>query len=210
MSRLDKYDVIFFDFDGVIKESVSVKTDTYLELFSTYGKEVRDKIKKHHLANGGLSRYVKVPIYLKWAGLEPDDANVREFCDKFGDIAKDRVIASAWVPGVEEFLKNNREKYLFILVSATPQRELEYICQSLGLAGFFTRIYGAPNSKAAAIRESMCHYKMSSSTCLMIGDSEADLEAARRNGIQFILRKHRDNQDLHINSCIETIENFHF
>ena len=35
MISLNKYDLIFWDFDGVIKESVSVKTDAYLELFNS-------------------------------------------------------------------------------------------------------------------------------------------------------------------------------
>ena len=36
----DKYELIFLDFDGVVKESVSVKTDAYVELFSPYGNNV--------------------------------------------------------------------------------------------------------------------------------------------------------------------------
>ena len=66
----DKYDLIFWDFDGVIKESVSVKTDAYLELFRPYGSDVCKQVKNHHLANGGMSRFDKIPLYLKWADLE--------------------------------------------------------------------------------------------------------------------------------------------
>ena len=61
----NKYDLIFWDFDGVIKESVSVKTDAYVELFSLYGSDICKQVRKHHLANGGMSRYDKIPLYLK-------------------------------------------------------------------------------------------------------------------------------------------------
>ena len=43
---LDKYEMVFWDFDGVIKESVSVKTDAFEELFKPYGDIVCNKVKK--------------------------------------------------------------------------------------------------------------------------------------------------------------------
>lgn len=208
MISLDRYDVIFWDFDGVIKESVSVKTDAYVKLFQPHGSEVCKKIKNHHLANGGMSRFDKIPLYLKWAGLEQNDVEVQNYCDKFSRIVKDKVIASAWVPGVEEFLQTNKENHIFVLVSATPQSELEDICNSLKLTGVFCKIYGAPNNKTEAIRASMLDYKYPPSACLMIGDAEADIEAAQNNGINFIFRKHQYNTSLPIKSNIQTIDNF--
>lgn len=208
MISLDRYDVIFWDFDGVIKESVSVKTDAYVELFSPYGTNVCKQVEKHHLANGGMSRFDKIPLYLKWAGLEHNDVEVQNFCSKFSGIVKDKVIASAWVPGVEEFLQNNKENHIFVLVSATPQSELEDICNSLKLTGVFCKIYGAPNNKTESIRTSMLDYKFPPSVCLMIGDAEADIQAAQNNGIHFIFRKHQYNTSLPIKSNIQTIDNF--
>ena len=208
MFSLDRYDVIFWDFDGVIKESVSVKTDAYVELFSPYGIDVCKQVEKHHIANGGMSRFDKIPLYLKWAGLEQNDAEVQNFCGKFSSIVKDKVIASAWVPGVEEFLQNNKENHIFVLVSATPQSELEDICNSLKLTGVFRKIFGAPNNKTVSISTSMLDYKIPPSACLMIGDAEADIEAAQNNEIHFIFRKHQYNKSFPIKSNIQTIDNF--
>lgn len=50
---------IFWDFDGVIADSVNVKTDAFYELYLPYGKEVAEKVKEYHLANGGVSRFKK-------------------------------------------------------------------------------------------------------------------------------------------------------
>ena len=208
MISTGKYDLIFWDFDGVIKDSVSVKTDAYIELFKPYGSDVCKQVKNHHLANGGMSRYHKIPLYLKWAGLEQNEAEVQNFCGKFSGIVKDKVIASAWVPGVEEFLHNNKENHIFVLVSATPQSEIEDICKSLKLTGVFCKIYGAPNNKAESIRKSMIDYKIPPSACLMIGDADADIRAAQDNEIHFIFRKYQDNVNLRINSNIQTIDNF--
>lgn len=208
MISTDKYDVIFWDFDGVIKESVSVKTDAYVELFKPYGSDVCKQVKNHHLANGGMSRYDKIPLYLKWVGLEQNDLEVQNYCDKFGRIVKDKVITSAWVPGVQDFLRSNKEKYIFIMVSATPQDEIEEICKKLNLDSFFLKIYGSPASKAESIKISMLHFGVDASSCVMMGDAQADIDAAQDNKIDFIFRRHQDNLQLNIDNNIQTIENF--
>lgn len=203
-----KYDLIFWDFDGVIKESVSVKTDAYVELFTPYGNDICKQVRKHHLANGGMSRYDKIPLYLKWARLEQNDTEIQNFCDKFSSIVKDKVIASAWVPGVEKFLKKNKENYIFVLISATPQRELEEICKTLKLTEVFCKIYGAPEPKSKLIKVNMLYYEVDASSCIMIGDAQADIDAAQDNNIDFILRRHQENLQLSIDNNIQTIENF--
>ena len=105
--NLDKFELIFWDFDGVIKESVSVKTDAFVELFQSYGKDVCNKVKQHHIENGGMSRFNKIPLYLEWSNIAPTNERVDDMCAKFSGIVKNKVINSAWVPGVERFLRSN-------------------------------------------------------------------------------------------------------
>ena len=62
---LSKFDVIFWDFDGVIKESVQVKAEAYVALFSGHGIEVQQKVREHHLQHGGMSRYEKIFLYFQ-------------------------------------------------------------------------------------------------------------------------------------------------
>ena len=208
MPIYDTYELIFWDFDGVIKESVSVKTDAFVDLFRPYGRDVCEQVRQHHLANGGMSRFQKIPTYLKWAGLEASDANVTEFCDKFSRSVKDKVVTSAWVPGVQDFLQINKNKYIFVLVSATPQDELEDICNALNLSEVFFKVFGAPASKSDSIRSSILYHEVDASSCLMIGDAEADMKAAQDNEISFMFRRHQDNRHLSINSEIQIFEDF--
>ena len=58
----------FWDFDGVIKESHTVKTDLFTSLFQGEDSKLIERVAKHHKENGGLSRHEKLPIYLKWLG----------------------------------------------------------------------------------------------------------------------------------------------
>jgi phosphoglycolate phosphatase-like HAD superfamily hydrolase len=206
--NIDKFELVCWDFDGVIKESVSVKTDAFVELFQPYGNDVCNKVKQHHIENGGMSRFEKIPMYLRWAGVKLTDSIVKEFCTKFSDLVKDRVIESPWVPGVESYLRKNKNNLKFIMVSATPQTELDSICSHLQLSDIFFKIYGSPINKANAIRESMHDCRVTSSECLMIGDAQADIDAAKENKITFILRRHDLNKNLIVDSDAQVISDF--
>ena len=205
---LDNYEMVFWDFDGVIKESVSVKTDAFEQLFKPYGKIVLTKVKDHHIENAGMSRYNKIPLYLKWSGKEPTIVKVDEVCSQFSKIVKNKVISSDWVPGAESFIKNNRAKFKFIIVSATPQDELVDICQSLNIDNFFLKIYGSPTSKSSAIKTSMLENNILPQKCVMIGDARADIHAAKENNINFIFRRHQFNQNLNIDPDCLVIHDF--
>ena len=50
---------IFFDFDGVIIDSVGVKTNAFMEIFKDHPRH-REEILAYHQLNGGLSRYIKI------------------------------------------------------------------------------------------------------------------------------------------------------
>ena len=54
---------IIFDFDGVIAESVQVKSDSFAALYKPYGLDIVKKVVEHHEANGGMSRFYKFRLY---------------------------------------------------------------------------------------------------------------------------------------------------
>ena len=56
---------IIFDFDGVILDSVNVKTKAFELLYEEYGPEIQKKVVKYHLDNGGISRFEKFKFYHK-------------------------------------------------------------------------------------------------------------------------------------------------
>jgi beta-phosphoglucomutase-like phosphatase (HAD superfamily) len=47
---------VIFDFDGVIVESMDIKTQAFVELFRDH-PEHHETIVRLHLENGGMSRY---------------------------------------------------------------------------------------------------------------------------------------------------------
>lgn len=193
--------IIFWDFDGVIKDSISVKTLAFEKLFMPYGQKIVRKVKTHHEANGGVSRFEKMPLYLLWAGENLSDELVDKFCNLFSHAVLQSVINSPWVPGVYEYLSENYKEKYFVLVTATPQDEIETILSSLEINQFFRQVFGAPTSKGDAIRSVLKEQKMMPDKALMVGDADTDLIAAQSNSIPFLLRK--TPQNLHLQTSYD-------
>jgi len=206
--NIKTFKLIFWDFDGVIKDSVEVKTQAYFELFKPFGSKIAEKVKDHHQANGGISRFDKLPIYLQWAGIRPNKNLVIEYSEKFSKLVRQKVIDSPWVSGVELYIQKQFHFQVFVLISATPQEELEYIVDALGLKIYFASISGAPILKQEFIRRTLLIHKLKPSDCLVIGDSQTDLDAANINQVPFLLRKHYSNKNLSSTYAGNFIEDF--
>ena len=200
--------LIFWDFDGVIKESVEVKTHAYVQLFESFGSVVAEKVRKHHEAFGGMSRFDKLPLYLLWAGEEPTQSNVKKYCEQFSQRVVQGVIDAPWVAGVERYLRNNSYSQTFVLVSATPQDELLYILNALSLTNCFAEIYGAPARKQDAIRNTLSALRIDARDCLMIGDAQTDQDAASINQVPFLLRRHESNAQLFAACASNSVDDF--
>ena len=205
---LRQHKAIFWDFDGVIKESVEVKNRAFYQLFLPYGDVVALRVCEHHIANGGMSRMDKMPLYLQWAGQAGSVSTIDAFCMRFGEMVLQAVVDAPWVPGAESVLRTNPYRQTFFVVSATPQGELEEILHKLDLTQCFSRIYGAPTRKKDAIQMAMAGQGLEPSDCLMIGDALADLEAAEANAVPFLLRRHATNAELFLSYAGPSVEDF--
>jgi len=190
----EKY--IFLDFDGVIKDSVEVKTDAFLKLFSIFGGKITKKVKIHHEENGGISRYDKIPLYLEWAGEKVSSDEVTKYSDEFSKLVKREVVWSKWVPGILSYLQKQSESKIFFIVTATPQEEIEEIVNALELKKYFKEIIGTPTTKKVAIKEIIEKYAIATQNAIMVGDSFTDYNAATKNNIKFILRKTKLNKKI--------------
>jgi HAD superfamily hydrolase (TIGR01549 family) len=186
--------IIFWDFDGVIKDSVQVKTDAFRSLFLNVDQKIRDKIVNHHLDNGGMSRLDKIPIYLEWVGLDQSKQNIERYINLFAKQVEKGVVESQWVPGVLETLEMfDGIKKHNILVTATPHDEILRIVNQLFIDRKFSEIFGAPSLKSEAMLFSLSLYEVETKEAIMIGDSKADYLASKECGIEFLLRRTSEN-----------------
>ena len=184
---------IFWDFDGVIKDSVEVKSDAFEQLFLPFGKVTSKKIREHHEENGGMSRFDKIPIYLKWSNQEASQQMIDKYLQQFSKLVKDKVIDSEWAPGVLDYLQNNHNKQTFFLITATPQKEIESILYHLKIESYFKLVVGSPINKIQALSKILDKYNINLESSVMVGDSISDYEASIVNKITFILCKTKFN-----------------
>lgn len=196
MSILKNKKFLFWDFDGVIKDSVGVKTNAFRSLFESFDSKIVARIVEHHEKNTGISRFEKIPIYLDWIGVNSDIDVVQKYSSVFSSIVIKDVIESPWVPGVKKYLKNNKLHKKFFLVTATPDDEIRKILSKLLIDDFFSEIRGSPINKTSSIKLIIKKYNIQKKDACMIGDSESDLEAAFSNNIDFFLRKTSLNKPL--------------
>lgn len=181
--------IIFFDFDGVIVESIDIKTRAFAQLFKHEGENVVRRIVSYHLNNAGVSRYEKFRyIYKEILRRFLSDEEFEMLCKKFAGSVLDSVIKAPYVDGAREFLENYSMEYKCFIVSATPQEEIEEIIQKRHILHFFKAVYGAPTKKSDAAKDILVAEGVNAAEALYIGDALSDYNAAKDNCVHFIAR----------------------
>lgn len=185
---------IIFDFDGVILESASIKTEAFGEVVAGYPREQAEAFVAYHLSHMGISRHVKFRHFIEEILKEPyTEDKESELAEAFERIVYDRVMACPFVPGAEEFLKRNYQKYDFYIASGTPDGEMNSIVDGRGLRKYFKGVYGTPRKKPEIIRSVLDDFGYSREEAVFVGDAGTDLDAAAETGIAFIGRNTPEN-----------------
>lgn len=184
----EKYDYIFFDFDGVVVDSEPVKVQGFVKLYAGYGRDVAKRIIEHHKLDGGLDRYRKIKLYHKeFLGIEPDEDTIRDFAKEYSRLVLDGVLKAKFINGVGRFLElcEQKRKTCF-LVSSTPEAEIKKIAKRRGIERYFKSIKGSPRDKKDNIENLIRRYKVDRRRAVLFGDSANDLRAANYNDIKLI------------------------
>jgi HAD superfamily hydrolase (TIGR01549 family) len=186
---MSKIKAIIFDYDGVIAESVNVKTEAFAEMYRPYGEDVVKKVIAHHEANGGISRFEKFKIYhQEFLGEEINQEKVDELAKQFSSLVLQKVVDSPYVRGAEEFLHHYYEKYDFYISTGTPTQEIEEILKRKGIRKYFKKVYGSPEKKTSHVQKILREKNYDNNEVVFIGDALTDRDAANENGVAFIGR----------------------
>ena len=178
---------IVFDFDGVILQSVDIKTRAFEALFASESPEAVALILDHHRANGGISRYEKFRHAYREILHRPLSAEQEKALgERFNALVEAAVSSCPWVPGAREFLEARHARLPLFVASGTPQDELRRIVGRRGLSGFFRAVYGTPAKKDAILRAVAAELNCPPEDLLMVGDAAGDCDAARSVGAAFL------------------------
>ena len=177
--------VLIFDFDGVILDSVNIKTEAFRELFKKQNKSILNKILKYHLKNGGVSREKKFEFFYKFFLKQKLSIKQKKKLSKeFNKIVFKKILKCKFIKGAYKFLSENKSYKLFIS-SGTPEKELRLICKKRKLSKFFLNIYGSPKTKVNHIKSIKRKFRKTD-FIVFIGDSKNDLDASLKTKIKFI------------------------
>jgi len=186
--KIDEKKLLVFDFDGVIADSVEVKTDAFAELYRPYGEFVVKRVIDHHRDNGGMSRYEKFYHYHKeFLGQDIDQEKINDLSHQFSEIVVDKVVSSVGIAGAKYIL----EHYcgigkICVVNSATPQDEICKIVKRRNQDNYFSKVYGSPASKVENLKKVMSHFRIPSHDMVFFGDARSDMEAAYNTNVDFI------------------------
>lgn len=185
---------IFFDFDGVIAESVSAKTEAFREMYLPYGKKIANQVVDYHINNGGVSRFEKFKYWEKFFfSKDIDEERVKVLANKFSKLVLEKVINSDEVPGALRFIKKYNKIFNFWIITGTPTKEIEIIAKKRGLSDYFIGIHGSPNNKRYWTEFLIKTHNLKRKETLFLGDATTDLDAAQFSKINFALRIHNEN-----------------
>ena len=182
-----RYAAFVFDFDGVLADSVEVKTDAFRALYAEYGPDVAGRVVAHHRAHGGMTRREKfVHYHREFLGRELAQDELEALCREFSSLAVDRVVAAPEIAGCAAFLDRWRGRVPMFVDSAAPDDELGPIVERRGLTGYFERCLGASQGKADNLAAIIEGGGFAPGDVLFLGDAGSDLKAARACGTAFV------------------------
>lgn len=188
MAYLDNKKVIFWDFDGVIMDSMPVRSAGFREVLKNYPEEEINSLIAYHELNGGLSRYVKFKYFFEVLRNERITVEqLQDLVSEFKEIMlgklhnKDLLIQDSL-----QFIIDQQKRFTMHIVSGSDGVELNQLCKLLQIDHFFKTINGSPTPKQDLVRQLIEKFDLAQKDCVLIGDSINDREAAMENHIDFI------------------------
>lgn len=181
------WEALFFDFDGVLADSLEVKTMAFARLFEPHGPEIVARVVDHHRSHGGVTRVDKFHHYYREFLHRPLGAEeLTGLCQRFARLVVDEVVSAPEIAGAEAFLRSLPGELPCFVVSAAPEEEVHEIVQRRGWEGYFRELRGAPTKKKDNLKSLLEKYGYTPARCLFFGDAESDYLAARTCGVSFL------------------------
>lgn len=176
---------VVLDFDGVVTDSVDVKTRAFEAVFSGESADAIARILEYHAAHNGISRFEK----FRWAyrevlrrALTPEaEAALGE---RYNRLVEDAVVAAAEIPGALGFVRSC--PIPVFVASGTPEEELRRIVVRRGYEGLFAGVFGTPMKKAPILRRLAQSLSIVPARLAMVGDAMTDHKAATEVGARFV------------------------
>lgn len=178
---------IFWDFDGVIMDSMPVRNKGFELVLKEFPEKQVNLLMEFHLKNGGLSRYVKFRHFFEEIrGEEVNEEEIKKWAQKFSGIMREELVQpTLLIEDSVNYIKENYRKFNMHIVSGSDGEELRYLCEKLEISRYFISIHGSPVPKKELVQKLLATHNYTLENTILIGDSINDYEAAEINEIDF-------------------------
>ena len=182
--RLDRYDVIILDCDGVVFDSNLLKVEAFKKALVHYPVDVVDAFSEYFKNNFGTSRYHLARVFIEeFLDQGFDESLYQKILKDYGSSCELLYIESDYTEAFKIFLQYRQNKKLYI-ASGGDERELNKVFKAKKIDQYFEEILGSPRKKSDLVSEIVEKNPMKK--VLMIGDAKSDLLASQDNNIDFI------------------------
>jgi phosphoglycolate phosphatase len=178
---------LLLDFDGVIVDSVALKTQAFLDIYHDATAVQIGRILAHQRAHGGVTRRLKFDWFEREVfGRRPTAEDLDRLAADYAARVYEGVLGCGLIPGARDFLEAVHARCDLHVVSGTPQGELADIVARRGLARYFRSVTGAPMTKLEAFASIVAANGYDTSRVVAIGDATTEFDAANALGIAFL------------------------
>lgn len=180
-------ELLAFDCDGTLIDSRDIKGEAFRSIGTRlFGCEAGDALAAYHHMTGGTNRALKFAwLFSQYADRTPNQEELRALSEEFYERCFAVLKTAPLVQGAMETLERWHGVLPMRVVSGAPQDEMRELLDARGLSRFFVDIHGYPPTKDDLLRQVITLSGATGATTLMIGDGEADRQAAERSGAFF-------------------------
>jgi phosphoglycolate phosphatase-like HAD superfamily hydrolase len=173
--KFSGYAEIFFDLDGVILDTNSIKKHNIGMAVAFKEVSFREEFVSYFTSNNGIPRELKINNY--FVGGEAD-----KVLESYNRLNQDSLNEAKPVPGVVALLQDLFQQGIPLHVfTGGTEKESRNLLYGLGLASYFSGIHGGPRTKKENFDQQTHHHPI-----LMFGDSLSDYEFAESRDLDFV------------------------
>ena len=178
------YDLLLFDFDGVLFDTNQLKTKAFALALSDYPESKVSQLVQYHKDNGGISRQLKMQYFFEQIMQLPDSGDEQEQAvERFTEHCQALLPTASLLPGAADFLRTAKSIGVPLAIcSGGNTDEIRKLLKRESLESLFIEIWGNEQSK---IEHAERHVKPHFHHVCFFGDSQYDMEVAEQFGFDF-------------------------
>ncbi len=183
--KLDDYQTLVFDCDGVVLDSNKVKTQAFYQAALPYGETAAQALVEYHCLHGGVSRYKKFAWFIAQQPSVIDGHGLDELLTSYASHVWQGLLDCEVTADLASLRQRNPQQR-WLIVSGGDQAELRKVFMHRGMDSWFDGgIFGSPDAKDLILARELQSGNIAGKA-LFLGDSRYDFEVAHQAGLDFV------------------------